>query len=74
MLQEAFKDDCISRSQSGKWHKAFKEGREEVADEPRSGRPTTSRTEENMAHKIIPTPQENANEQVAHQNDDHCLL
>ncbi|UYV66274.1 hypothetical protein LAZ67_4001161 [Cordylochernes scorpioides] len=34
MLQKAFKDDCISRSQSGKWHKAFKEGREEVADEP----------------------------------------
>ncbi|XP_011705557.1 PREDICTED: putative uncharacterized protein FLJ37770, partial [Wasmannia auropunctata] len=48
MLQEAFKDDCISRSQSGKWHKAFKEGREEIADEPRSGRPTTTRTNENV--------------------------
>lgn len=48
MLQEAFKDDCISRSQSGRWHKAFKEGREEVADEPRSGRPTTARTDENV--------------------------
>ncbi|UYV74922.1 hypothetical protein LAZ67_12001810 [Cordylochernes scorpioides] len=48
MLQKAFKDDCISRSQSGKWHKAFKEDREEVADEPRSGRPTTTRTDENV--------------------------
>ncbi|UYV66373.1 hypothetical protein LAZ67_4001480 [Cordylochernes scorpioides] len=48
MLQKAFKDDCISRSQCGKWHKAFKEGREEVADEPRSGRPTTARTDENV--------------------------
>ncbi|UYV68226.1 hypothetical protein LAZ67_5003465 [Cordylochernes scorpioides] len=48
MLQKAFKDDCISRSQSVKWHKAFKEGREEVADEPRSGRPTTARTDENV--------------------------
>ncbi|UYV61680.1 hypothetical protein LAZ67_1005891 [Cordylochernes scorpioides] len=48
MLQKAFKDDCISRSQSGKWHKAFKEGREEVADEPRSGRQTTARTDENV--------------------------
>ncbi|UYV80288.1 hypothetical protein LAZ67_18002305 [Cordylochernes scorpioides] len=48
ILQKAFKDDCISRSQSGKWHKAFKEGREEVADEPRSGRPTTARTDENV--------------------------
>ncbi|EGI63611.1 FLJ37770-like protein, partial [Acromyrmex echinatior] len=27
---------------------AFKEGREEVADEPRSGRPTTARTNENV--------------------------
>ncbi|KAA0189201.1 hypothetical protein HAZT_HAZT003008 [Hyalella azteca] len=48
MLQEAFKNDCISRSQSGKWHKAFKEGREKVAYEPRSGRPTTAQTEENV--------------------------
>ncbi|UYV74547.1 hypothetical protein LAZ67_12000097 [Cordylochernes scorpioides] len=29
-------------------HKAFKEGREEAADEPRSGRPTTARTDENV--------------------------
>ncbi|UYV85184.1 hypothetical protein LAZ67_X004851 [Cordylochernes scorpioides] len=48
MLQKAFKDDCISRSQSWKWHKAFKEGQEEVADEPLSGRPTTARTDENV--------------------------
>ncbi|KAG5312441.1 GVQW3 protein, partial [Acromyrmex insinuator] len=42
MLQEAFKDDCTS----SRWHKAFKEGREEVANEPHSGRPTTARTDE----------------------------
>ncbi|KAJ8961365.1 hypothetical protein NQ318_014608 [Aromia moschata] len=48
MLQEAFEDDCISRSQSGRWHKAFKKGQEEVVNEPRSGRPTTTRTNENM--------------------------
>ncbi|EGI61317.1 FLJ37770-like protein [Acromyrmex echinatior] len=48
ILQEAFKDDCISRSQSGRWHKPFKEGREEIADEPRSGCPTTTRTDENV--------------------------
>ncbi|UYV84109.1 Rdl [Cordylochernes scorpioides] len=56
MLQKAFKDDCISRSQSGKWHKAFKEGREEVADEPRLGRPTTARTDENVDRVLeVPT-------------------
>ncbi|XP_077497765.1 protein GVQW3-like [Amblyomma americanum] len=47
MLQEAFMNDCISRSQSGRWHKAFKEGREQDADERRSGRPTTTITDEN---------------------------
>ena len=48
MLQEAFKEECISKSQCGRWHKAFKEGREEVTDEHRSGRPTTARTDENV--------------------------
>lgn len=48
MLQEAFTDGCMSRSQCGRWHKAFKEGREEIADEPRPGRPTTARTDENV--------------------------
>ncbi|XP_033222809.1 protein GVQW3-like [Belonocnema kinseyi] len=41
-------DDCISRSQSGRWHKAFLEGRTEVADEQRSGRPTTARIDANV--------------------------
>lgn len=35
VLQKVFKDDCISKSQSGRSHRAFKEGRKEVADEPR---------------------------------------
>lgn len=48
MLREAFKEECISRSQCGRWHKAFKEGREEVTDDPRSGRPTTARIDENV--------------------------
>jgi len=35
--------------------KRFSEGRESVTDEERSGRPTTSRTEENIAkvHQIV---------------------
>jgi len=31
-----------------KWVKRFSEGRESVTDEERSGRPATSRTEENI--------------------------
>ncbi|XP_011699262.1 PREDICTED: putative uncharacterized protein FLJ37770, partial [Wasmannia auropunctata] len=67
MLQEAFKDDCISRSQSGKWHKAFKEGREEIADEPRSGRPTTARTNENVdrVRKVLRSDRRLSIQQIA---------
>ncbi|GFS75579.1 protein GVQW3 [Trichonephila clavipes] len=67
MLQEAIKDDCISRSQSGKWHKAFKEGREEVTNEPRSGRPTTARTEEKVdrVREVLRTDRRLSIQQIA---------
>uniref|UniRef100_T1HI66 HTH_48 domain-containing protein n=1 Tax=Rhodnius prolixus TaxID=13249 RepID=T1HI66_RHOPR len=48
LLTQAFKDDCLSYSKVKKWHKSFKEGREEVADEARSGRPSTSRTDDKV--------------------------
>jgi hypothetical protein len=31
-----------------RWHKAFKEGRENVEDDPRSGRPISSTNDENV--------------------------
>lgn len=49
MLAEAYGDACLSRSQSNRWHKKFTEGREEVADEHREGRPSSSRCDENAA-------------------------
>lgn len=48
MLQTTFKDECISRSHSEIWHKAFKESLEKIADKPRSERPTTTKTVENV--------------------------
>ena len=38
----------MSRTRLFKWHRRFKEGREEVEDDHRSGRPFTSRTDENV--------------------------
>ncbi len=32
------------------WYNAFSEGRESIRDEEKSGRPTTTRTCENIAH------------------------
>ncbi|XP_011880667.1 PREDICTED: putative uncharacterized protein FLJ37770 [Vollenhovia emeryi] len=48
LIQQAFRSDCLSKSQVLRWHKSFKEGREEVAEEPRSGRSSTSRIDENV--------------------------
>ena len=41
-------DDTISRTRLFEWHRRFKEGREKVKDDHKSGRPSTSRTDENV--------------------------
>ena len=40
----------MSRTRAFQKHKRFKEGRQEVEDDPRSGRPSTSRTADNIEH------------------------
>ena len=47
-LQEVYGGATMSRTRIFEWHKRFREGREDVEDDPRSGRPTTSRTNENV--------------------------
>ena len=41
-------DDTMSRTCFLEWHRRFKEGREEVEDDHRSGRPSTSRADKNV--------------------------
>ena len=48
LLQEVYGDDTMSRIRLFEWHRRFEEGREEVEDDRRSGRPSTSRTHENV--------------------------
>ena len=47
-LTQAYGDTTVSRTMGFKWHKAFKEGRENVEDDPRSGRPISSTNDENV--------------------------
>ena len=47
-LRRAYGEHALSRTHVFSWHKAFLDGRESVEDEPRCGRPCTSKTEENV--------------------------
>ena len=49
MLVQVYRDSAMKKTAVSKWVKRFPEGRESVTDEERSGRPATSRTEENIA-------------------------
>ena len=48
MLQQVDGEETMSPTHAFEWHKRFKEGQEEVDDDPRSGRPSTSRTADNI--------------------------
>ena len=49
MLVQVYGDNAMNKTAVYKWVKRFSEGRECVTDEERSGRPATSRNEENIA-------------------------
>ncbi|XP_053459236.1 protein GVQW3-like [Nycticebus coucang] len=48
MLAQVYGDNAMKKTAVYKWIKRFSEGRERVTDEERSGRPVTSRTDENI--------------------------
>ena len=47
-LQSVYGDDCLCRTTVFEWYKRFKEGREDVEDDERPGRPVTSKTDLNI--------------------------
>ncbi|UYV80238.1 hypothetical protein LAZ67_18002125 [Cordylochernes scorpioides] len=55
MLTEAYGEATLDRSNVYRWYKMFSEGREDVNDEERAGRPSTSTTDEkiNEVEKMI---------------------
>ena len=58
LLVQIYGDNAMKKTAVYKWVKHFSEGTESVTDEERSGRPATSRTEENIT-KIRPIVREN---------------
>ena len=47
-LQRAYGEHSLSRAQMFRWHKSFLESQEQVEDEPREGRPSTSKSDDNV--------------------------
>jgi len=47
-LQRAYEEHSLSRAQVFRWHKSFLEGQEQVEDELRAGRPSTSKTDDSV--------------------------
>ena len=48
LLKEVYGKDVMSRPRVFEWHKHFKSGCEEVKNDPKSGRPSTTKTDENI--------------------------
>lgn len=48
MMQKAFGNECMSKTRIKEWFNRFKEGRTSVDSDPRSGRPSTTKTLDNI--------------------------
>ena len=48
MLTKAYGESAMSKTRVYEWYKRFQDGREDVEDDERSGRPSTSTTDENV--------------------------
>ena len=48
LLKEFYGEDVMSRTQIFEWYKRFEKGCEEVKDDPKTRRPSTTRTDENI--------------------------
>ena len=72
-LQRAYGEHSLSGAQVFRWHKFFLEGREQVEDEPRAGRPSTSKTDDtvNRMRSFQKRVLKNSEINFKHTNENH---
>jgi len=58
MSQQAYGEECLSRTQCHEWYQRFKSGRTSIADDPKSGRPSTS-VDDDHVEKVFPVFRQN---------------
>ena len=57
-LQQAYGEDCLSRTQCHEWYQRFKSGRTSIEDDPKSGRPSKSMDDDNV-EKVLAVIRQN---------------
>jgi len=58
MLQQAYGEDCLSRTQCHAWYQRFKSGRTSIEDDSKSGRPSTSMDDDHV-EKVLAVIRQN---------------
>ena len=58
MLQQAYGENCLSRTQCQEWYHRFKLGRMSIEDDPKSGRPSTS-MDDDLVEKVVAVIRQN---------------
>ena len=58
MLQQAYGEDCLSRTLYHEWYQRFKSGRTSIEDDPKSGRPSTSMDDDHV-EKVLAVIRQN---------------
>jgi len=55
MLQQAYGEDCLSRTPCHEWFQRFESGRMSIENDPKSGRPSTSMDDDRIEkmHAVI---------------------
>ena len=81
MLQQAYGEDCLSRTQCHEWYQHFKLGRTSIEDDPKSGRPSTSMDDDDVEKVLavirqnrLPTVREVAEEVGICKSSCHLIL
>jgi len=52
MLQQAYGENCLRRTQWHEWYQRFKSDRTSIEDDPKSGRPSTS-MDDDQVEKVL---------------------
>jgi len=58
MLQQAYGEDCLKRTQCLEMYLGFKSGRTSIEDDPKSGRPSTSMDDDHV-EKVLAVIRQN---------------